>query len=83
MCTNGATVGFLTLMRRYGVEVAAQLFDVYRDAIDLVETLVKDEKIACEFVRWGKLALAAKPDHYARLRQSRRLSPDMPVRRRA
>jgi len=67
MCTNGATLTFGALMRRYGPETAAQLFRVYSDAIDLVEALVEKERIECCFARWGKLVLAAKPEHYERL----------------
>ena len=67
MCTNGATLPFGVMMRRYGPETAAQLFRVYSDAIDLVEGLVERERIDCSFARWGKLVLAAKPEHYERL----------------
>lgn len=67
MCTNGATVSFGALLRRYGPDTAARLFRLYGSAIDLVEKLVETERIDCEFRRWGKLVLAAKPEHYERL----------------
>ena len=32
-----------------------------------VEELVERERIDCGFARWGKLVLAAKPEHYERV----------------
>lgn len=66
MCTTGATVGFVTLIQRYGVDTAKRLHSAYDDAIDLVERLVKEEGIDCHFARTGKLSLASKPAHFAR-----------------
>jgi glycine/D-amino acid oxidase-like deaminating enzyme len=66
MCTTGASIGFTTLISRYGVETATRLYRAYDDAIDLVEQLIKDESIDCHFARTGKLSLAAKPEHFAR-----------------
>jgi glycine/D-amino acid oxidase-like deaminating enzyme len=71
MCTTGATVGFGTLLKRYGADTAARLFLAYNDAIDLVESLVEQESIDCHFKRWGKLVLAAKPEHVERFEADR------------
>jgi glycine/D-amino acid oxidase-like deaminating enzyme len=68
MCTTGATIGFLALIRRYGVETAKKLFSAYGDAIDLVERLVTEEAIDCAFARSGKLELAAKPSHVGEMK---------------
>lgn len=66
MCTTGASIGYTTLISRYGIEVANRLWCAYNDAIDLVEKLVAQEGIDCNFARAGKLGLAAKPEHFAR-----------------
>jgi len=67
MCTTGMTIGFLSAVSRYGLPTASMLYLAYNHAIDLVEKLVVDEGIACDFARAGKLNLACKPAHYERL----------------
>jgi hypothetical protein len=39
----------------------------FDDAVDTVEDIVRAESIECDFVRSGKLKLAAKPEHFAGL----------------
>jgi glycine/D-amino acid oxidase-like deaminating enzyme len=65
MCTTGATVGFLTLIKRYGIDTAKRLYLVYDEAINCVERLATQEGFECHFARSGKLSLAAKPEHFA------------------
>lgn len=64
MCT-GPTVGFGALAKRYDLDTAVATFRLYAEAIDATEELVRREQIDCDFKRWGSLALAAKPAHYA------------------
>jgi glycine/D-amino acid oxidase-like deaminating enzyme len=66
MCTTGASIGFTSLIDRYGVEVAARLWTIYGDAIDLVESLINEDQIDCDFARTGKMNLASKPAHFQR-----------------
>jgi glycine/D-amino acid oxidase-like deaminating enzyme len=73
MCTTGLSIGFLSAVDRFGIEEAQRLFLVYDDAIDVVEGLIRDEAIDCDFLRAGKLSLASKPSHYARLERTQEL----------
>ena len=61
MCTPGLVINFRTAVERYGLETAKTIFLSYNAAIDLVEKLIVEEKIECEFKRTGKLSLASKP----------------------
>ncbi|MEU6789231.1 FAD-binding oxidoreductase [Nonomuraea angiospora] len=70
MATTGLAISFPAAVKRYGAERATAMFTAYDDAIDTVEKIVTDEEIACDFVRSGKLTLAAKPAHYAALERS-------------
>lgn len=76
MCTTGMAIGFGTALERYGTPSAGRLFLAYNDAIDLVEKLVTDESIDCDFARAGKLNLACKPAHYDRLARTHELLAD-------
>ena len=49
----------------------------YNAAIDLVEELIAEESIDCDFRRTGKLTLASKPQHYDRLARRRDLLAEL------
>jgi glycine/D-amino acid oxidase-like deaminating enzyme len=66
-CTTGLSIGMLEAIDRFGFDVAKRLYLTYDDAIDLVERLIDEEAIDCNFARTGKLSLACKPSHYERL----------------
>jgi glycine/D-amino acid oxidase-like deaminating enzyme len=66
MCTTGLAISLPGAMDRYGFERASRMYLAYDEAINLVERLVRDEGIDCDFARTGKLNLAAKPAHYER-----------------
>jgi glycine/D-amino acid oxidase-like deaminating enzyme len=70
MCTTGASISFGTLITRYGVEAAKRIWLAYDEAINLVERLVTEEGIDCNFVRSGKMSLASKPQHVSRLQST-------------
>lgn len=70
MCTTGATISYLALVERYGVQEANRLYCIYNDAIDLVERLATTEGFECHFARTGKLSLASKPEHVARFQRT-------------
>lgn len=65
MCTTGLSIGFLDAIKRYGFDRAVPMYESFDRAIDVVEGLVRDESIDCDFARSGKLNLAAKPAHYS------------------
>lgn len=64
---NGLAVDYPGLAARVGRERAAAWYRSYDAAVDTVERVVRDENIDCDFVRRGKLKLAARPDHYETL----------------
>jgi glycine/D-amino acid oxidase-like deaminating enzyme len=66
-CNGGLVHDFGALAERRGVQRARAFYEAYNAAVDTVEKLVKQENIACDFVRAGKLKLAAKPEHYDKL----------------
>ncbi|MEO5665802.1 MAG: FAD-binding oxidoreductase [Nocardioides sp.] len=63
MATTGMSIGIRDAVDKMGFEKAASLYRTYGQAIDLIEQLVTDEGIDCNFARPGKLILASKPTH--------------------
>jgi glycine/D-amino acid oxidase-like deaminating enzyme len=64
MATTGMSIGIRHAMEKLGFDRAVRLYGAYTDAIDLIEKLVTEEGIDCDFARTGKLNLASKPAHY-------------------
>jgi glycine/D-amino acid oxidase-like deaminating enzyme len=58
------------LARMVGPERARRMFQLTLDAMALLERLIADEGIACDFTRCGAVTLAAKPAHLPALAQS-------------
>ena len=73
MVLTGLKLGPGTLVSRYGIELARQLFKASVDSVDTVESIVATEQIDCHFERRGHLALASKPAHYAYYERSAEL----------
>ena len=73
MVLTGLKLDAGTLISRYGIELARQLFKASVDAVDLVEQLVKSERIDCQFERRGHLALASKSAHYGQFERAAEL----------
>ncbi len=69
-CNNGLAVDFRGVAERLGLEEAKRLYHAYDAAVDTVERIVSEEKIACDFHRSGKIKLAAKPEHYDKLQRT-------------
>ena len=69
-CNSGLAHDFGALAARLGAPRARAYYQAYLDAVDSVEGLVRDEAIDCDFVRCGRLKLAAKPEHYDKLARS-------------
>ncbi len=67
MCTPGLVISFVVAVKRYGASTAKAIYLSYNTAIELVEKLISEEGIDCDFKRTGKLSLASKPSHYDRL----------------
>jgi glycine/D-amino acid oxidase-like deaminating enzyme len=64
---NGLAVDYATVAARVGPTQAAAWYRAYDDAVDTVEHIVREEGIACDFLRHGKLKLASRPAHYEAL----------------
>ncbi len=70
---TGWKVGASTLLKRFGRDRARELFAASLSAIDMVESLVRDERIDCGFRRSGHLDAAFKPAHFDRMRREQDL----------
>jgi glycine/D-amino acid oxidase-like deaminating enzyme len=73
MCNNGFAQDYGSLSARIGTELANRLYLAFDAGVDTVERLVREESIDCDFVRRGKLKLAAKPAHFDKLARSQAL----------
>lgn len=69
-CNNGTSHDYGGLVATFGRERAFALYRAFDNAVDTVEALVAREGIDCDFQRRGKIKLAAKPAHFAKLEQS-------------
>lgn len=67
---NGLAVDYADLAAKVGVERARAWYHAYDAAVDTVERIVREEGIACDFQRNGKLKLATKPHQMDALRRS-------------
>jgi glycine/D-amino acid oxidase-like deaminating enzyme len=66
-CNTGLFHDVADLTRKIGAERVRDFYRAYDAAVDTVERLVREEGIDCDFRRCGKLKVAAKPEHYAKL----------------
>ena len=69
MVLTGLKLGMGTVMKKYGREIARQLFQSSLESIDTVEQIVREENIDCGFRRYGHLLTANKPKHFDALRE--------------
>lgn len=67
---NGMAHGYADAMARFGADGARRLYHSYDAAIDLIEEVIDDEAIACDFRRSGKLKIASKASHVNALKAS-------------
>jgi glycine/D-amino acid oxidase-like deaminating enzyme len=63
MVLPGLKVGAEILSKRYGMELARRMYAASVAAIDLVEQIVREENIDCDFSRSGHLEVACKASH--------------------
>jgi glycine/D-amino acid oxidase-like deaminating enzyme len=68
-CNNGLSHDFTGVAARFGLERAREMYRAFDAGVDLVETIQREEGIACDFHRRGKLKLAAKPAHFDKLKR--------------
>lgn len=66
-CNTGVAQDFASLAAGIGLDKAKAFYLAYASAVASVESIVTRHGIDCDFVRTGKLKLAAKPSHYEKL----------------
>jgi glycine/D-amino acid oxidase-like deaminating enzyme len=64
MVLTGMKLPVPTLIKRYGREVVQRMYAASLESIDLVERIVKEEGIDCDFSRCGHLEVACKQAHF-------------------
>ena len=64
MVLTGLKLGAGTLIARYGLELARELYAASVESVDLVARIVEAERIDCHFTRCGHLSLASKSAHF-------------------
>jgi glycine/D-amino acid oxidase-like deaminating enzyme len=67
MTLTGLKPAMQTVIKKYGRELAKELFQCSLDSVNIVEQIVKEENINCGFARTGHLLTANKPKHYESL----------------
>ncbi len=68
MTLTGLKVSMQTIIKKYGRDLAKELFQASIDSVNTVEEIVKEENINCGFARTGHLLAANKPKHYEALK---------------
>lgn len=68
MTLTGLKLPMQAIIRKYGKELARELFQYSLDSVTWVEQVVSEEKIDCGFARSGHLLAANKPKHFSALR---------------
>jgi glycine/D-amino acid oxidase-like deaminating enzyme len=69
MVLTGLKLPMQTVIKKYGRDLARQLFQCSLESIDTVEQIVREEKIECGFARTGHLLVANKPAYYEALKR--------------
>ncbi|MGH9516918.1 MAG: NAD(P)/FAD-dependent oxidoreductase [Terriglobales bacterium] len=64
MVLTGLKLSVEMLAKRYGMELTRRMYATSLESIDLVEQIVRDEKIDCNFSRCGHLEVACKQSHF-------------------
>ena len=64
MVLTGMKLPVPTLIKRYGRETVQRMYAASLESIDLVERIVKEEGIECDFSRCGHLEVACKQAHF-------------------
>ena len=69
-CNNGLAHDFSGVAQRFGLERAREMYQAFDKAVDMIEAIASEEAIDCDFTRSGKLKLAAKPEHFDKMRRA-------------
>ena len=69
MATPGLKQGIQKIYKMYGPKLAHEFWEASVNAIDLIEEIVNEHSIDCDWQRNGHASLATKPSHAPRLKQ--------------
>jgi glycine/D-amino acid oxidase-like deaminating enzyme len=64
MVLTGLKLSAETLAKRYGMELTRRMYASSLESIDLVEQIIREEHIDCNFSRCGHLEVACKQSHF-------------------
>jgi glycine/D-amino acid oxidase-like deaminating enzyme len=64
MVLSGLKLPVPTLIKRYGLDMVRRMYAASLASIDLVEAIVRDDNIECDFSRSGHLEVACKQSHF-------------------
>src|SRR5262249_37472381 len=64
MVLTGMKLGINQLISMYGRELTQRMYAASLETIDCVEKIVREENIACDFLRNGRLEVACKQKHF-------------------
>ena len=67
MATPGLKQDIFKIHKKYGMDYAREFWKSSVDAIDLLEQIIIEENIDCDWSRKGHIALACKQSHYDEL----------------
>jgi glycine/D-amino acid oxidase-like deaminating enzyme len=65
MVLTGLKLGVNKLFSTYGRELTRRMYAASLETIETVERIIKEENIACDFIRTGHLEVACNPAHFA------------------
>ncbi|MBL8649305.1 MAG: FAD-binding oxidoreductase [Sphingopyxis sp.] len=69
-CNNGTHQDYGALVGQIGRDRAQAYYRAYVDAVDTIEATVRKYEIDCDFHRCGRLKIAAKPQHFAKIEKA-------------
>jgi glycine/D-amino acid oxidase-like deaminating enzyme len=64
MVLTGLKLSPEALSARYGIDLTRKMYAASLASIDLVEQIIHEENISCDFSRCGHLEVACKPSHF-------------------
>ncbi|RMG97438.1 MAG: FAD-binding oxidoreductase [Chloroflexi bacterium] len=68
MATPGIKQSIQVIFRQYGRSLGRQFWQASLEAIDLIDQIVREEQLDCDWFRPGHVALAVKPTHFEQMR---------------
>lgn len=69
MATPGLKQSVPVLMKKYGEDVGRNFWQISVDALNLIDEIVAEENLDCDWVRHGHIGLAFKPSHFERMQE--------------